>query len=131
MPDTQLLVDISGVSPTCSSYIDKSSKTPLAIALMRERNKKNKYESIATKHNIEVVPFIFETYGGIAPQAIQLLKKLNSYYLTNHPCESAQHFFFSTLSKISVAIQRHNAVMIRNSFLRSRTQEHFDDHCDA
>jgi len=61
------------VHPLARTYVDEASRKQLGAARMRENYKQSRYRgfncTIAGSNKIEIVPIVFETFGGMGEEA--------------------------------------------------------------
>ncbi len=106
-----LIWDVTIVNTMAGKYIRSSSLTSGAAADEAERNKHNLY--IDLKEHYVFTPLAFEAFGAIGPETSIFLKKLGKL-MKEHTGEKRSLDYL--LQRISIAIQRSNAVSIRDSF---------------
>lgn len=109
-----LLWDVTVVDTVASSNVTLTSNQYGAAADQAERNKHNKY--IDLKQNYAFTPIAFESFGSAGPETELFLKKLGKLMKRNSGEPRALDYL---LQRISIAIQRGNAVCIRNTYCDS------------
>ena len=110
-----LLWDVTVVNSIAASYINATSRASGAAADEAERRKHNHY--IGLKHNYEFTPLAFETFGAIGPETTIFLKSLGKLMKKNTGEARSLDFL---LQRISIAIQRGNAICIRDTYEDTR-----------
>jgi hypothetical protein len=81
-PGTHLLSDVVVSHPLAPGYAGAHySRTSLAhtragVARNKQRVKHDKYDEIAERHGAKLLPFAVETCGGMAPDAVALVRAL-------------------------------------------------------
>ena len=71
---------------------------------------------LSQRHDVSVVPFVFETHGGLGPRAIEFIDKLVLHDRGRAYEDSRKSFRHTILSAISVTIQRCNAAMVYDAY---------------
>jgi hypothetical protein len=77
LPGRHILTDVA----VCHPLTQRVTKHGLAwtatgVAREKERTKRKKYSGTATLHGAEFLPFVIETCGGMAPDALTLIRAL-------------------------------------------------------
>ena len=103
--------DVSGVNPHAPSYVDMA---PGKAMIAREKYKIGKYGTHSQQEGRTFVPFVLDSYGCLAPAALQLLKdirdeSLSSPFGTPHPFRLSRSSF---LAELSCAWQLDNAKIV-------------------
>ena len=93
--------DVSGVNPHTPSYVDMA---PGKAMTQREKYKISKYSVHSQQQGRTFVPFVLDTYGCLAPAALQLIKdirdeSLSSLCGTPHPFRLSRSSFLAELSR--------------------------------
>lgn len=112
-----LIWDVTVVDTTAPSYVHMTSVDAGAAADQAERGKHNNY--IDLKSQYLFTPLAFESLGSIGPETQLFLKKLGKL-MKKHSGEPRSLDFL--LQRISIAIQRGNALNIRGTY---------GDNCDS
>ena len=74
-PGQQVLVDVVVSHPLAPAFIHNgNSLRMLGVAKAKQTTKRRKYAQTAAQHNALMLPFSLETCGGMAPEALRLLK---------------------------------------------------------
>ena len=92
--------DVSGVNPHGPSYRDMA---PGAAMVVREKYKISKYGTHSQQEGRTFVPFVLDSYGCLAPAALQLLKDIRDESLSvpsaaSHPFRMSRSSFLAELS---------------------------------
>jgi hypothetical protein len=107
-----ILADVVGYHPTCKSALASSSYDSA-----RADAKTRKYENAAIHHRFSFTPFVFQTIGGLADDAVTLIDQIIRNNSSDIPYNTMK---YQALSEMSVAIQRENGNMfwrtLRNVF---------------
>ena len=104
-------LDVSGVNPHSPSYCNMAPGEAMAA---RERYKISKYGTNSQQEGRFFVPFILDSYGCLAPAALQLLKDIRDESLST-PVGAAQPFRLSRssfLAELSATWQFDNARIV-------------------
>ena len=93
--------DVSGVNPHTPSYVDMA---PGAAMRQREMYKIAKYGAHSLQEGRTFVPFVLDTYGCLAPAALQLIKDIRDEALSSlggapSPFRLSRSFFLAELSR--------------------------------
>jgi hypothetical protein len=106
-----LLWDVTVVNTIAATYINETSRASGSAADEAERRKHNHY--IDLKNNYIFTPLAFETFGAIGPETTIFLKKLGKLMKKNTGEARSLDFL---LQRVSIAIQRGNAICIRDTY---------------
>ena len=81
-----------------------------------EHRKRGKYEALCKHRGMELVPFAVESHGGVGSSARKFLHQLASV-----GCElTAEAFLTDALIRISVELQRGNALVLQDGMQQLR-----------
>ena len=84
-----------------------------------EKHKRSAYEALCKLRGMELVPFAVESHGGVGPAARAFLHKLASA-----GCElSAEAFLVDALIRLSVELQRGNALVLQRGMQQLRVEQ--------
>ena len=109
-------IDVSGIDPCAPSHVAQSARHTLSSAHEREVQKNAQHALLSQRHDVSVVPFVFETHGGLGPRAIEFIDKLVLHDRGRAYEDSRKSFRHTILSAISVTIQRCNAAMVYDAY---------------
>ena len=103
--------DVSGVNPHAPSYVDMA---PGMAMVAREKYKISKYGTHSQQGGRTFAPFVLDSYGCLAPAALQLLKDIRDESLSvplaaSHPFRMSRSSF---LAELSCAWQFDNARIV-------------------
>ena len=115
-------VDVSGIDPCCNSYVQQAARHTLHAAKDRETSKKRDYALLVQLFGHRFSPFVFETHGGLGPEAVAFVDLLCEHARTRPGEDVSGPFRFHLLSAISIIIQRANAQLIHDAYKQSRTR---------
>ena len=106
-----ILSDVAVVHPGAPSHIAHGLSTAtLGAARSEQHNKHRKYHTVAADHHMEMLPFVVETHGGMAPDAATLMfviAQAGEEQLGQWPKEDVLN---QIASAVAIAIQRGNAM---------------------
>lgn len=111
-----LIWDVTVVDTVAATYLNSTSANSGAAADQAERDKHNDY--IALKDQYHFTPLAFETFGSVGPETDQFLKKLGKLMKRSTGEPRSLDFL---LQRLSVAIQRGNAISIAGTFCDSNS----------
>lgn len=103
--------DVTIVDTMAASYLNMTANNSGAAADQAERHKHNDYIDIKTQYHF--TPLAFETFGSVGPETEVFLKKLGKLMKKNTGEPRSLDFL---LQRISIAIQRGNAICIKGTF---------------
>jgi hypothetical protein len=90
-----------------------------ACTAAAEKKKRTRYEALCKHRGMTLVPFVVESYGGVGPAARAFLHKLASA-----GCEvTAESFLLDALIRLSVALQRGNALVLQRGMQQLRVEQ--------
>jgi len=120
----KLYIDVCITRPTSSHHLKRGSTAtvPLAAARISEAPKRYRYSKLAEVNNYELFAFAMESYGGITPEAVRLLRifaKCSRNY-------SERAFLQHAFNRLSVTLQSANATLSEQgmqSFLLDRVRQ--------
>ena len=106
-----MICDVTVVDTVASSNVMMTSNKYGAAADQAESNKHNHY--IDLKQNYIFTPLAFESLGSVGPETELFLKKLGKLMKRNSGEPRSLDYL---VQRISIAIQRGNAICIRNTY---------------
>ena len=119
----QLLSDVAITTPTAPSLLRKgTAKTGLLAARTRETEKRTKYNHIARAEELELHPFVLESYGGWGQGARTVLGKMAEAGVLHtgggdlSETDALQH----ARQTIAIALVQGNARLFSNAIALSR-----------
>ena len=106
-----IIWDVTVVDTLAASYITTTSKTAGGAAEIAVNRKEEKYAALSINYNLIVIAL--ETLGPLGTKSYTFLRELGRRLtiVTEDPRETS--FLFQ---RISIAVQRFNAIRIRDSF---------------
>jgi hypothetical protein len=117
LPDRTLLGDVTIIHPSSTSNRDIAfAKGAAAVGDLSAARKSTKYDKLAASADMDFLPLVFYTYGGLHKSTINFIKRLVDS-LDPAVCLVSKLEFKQALKEhLAVAVQRGNAdVMIRAS----------------
>jgi hypothetical protein len=116
-----ILVDVTVVHPTSAGRVSAHTGPikPLAAADKKAKEKSIKYSTdklteSAKQYNVQFIPFVVETYGGIHSQGEQLLLSIASSAVDYSSIYSVETIHQQLRADIAIDVQRGNAIAIMN-----------------
>jgi hypothetical protein len=116
-----VITDVSITHPCAASFVSAAARTQGAAAARREREKREQHRDTASRWPASV-PLVFETFGA-GDAAIDFVGRLNLEIVSNadrccvHLPDQRPYIF----QRLSVALQRGNAGVMREGLVRSRS----------
>ena len=124
LDDHVLLIDVSGIDTLAPTYLKRNASGADNAAGDRQRKKFQTYGDLEEKLDVEVAPFLYDLLGGLHPSAVQVLKDIaKAGDEEDASYRSRMRDVHRCISRMSVAIQRDNAAMLRNAFLNAKHPE--------
>ena len=117
LPDRTLLGDVTIIHPSSGSNRDvASARGVAAVGDLSAARKNRKYDKLASSADMDFLPLVFYTYGGLHKSTIRFIKRLVDS-LDPATCLVSKLEFRQALKEhLAVAVQRGNAdVLIRAS----------------
>ena len=106
--------DVTVIDSLATSYLASTSVTPGGAAEIAATRKEAKYANLATTHTF--VPIALETLGPISTKSLLFLRELGRRLArVSDDSRETAHLF----QRLSIAIQRYNAVCIAGTFCMS------------
>jgi hypothetical protein len=123
VPHGHTFVDTHVVCPSDTSYVSRA-QTPLGCGRAGQEVKVNRYRHLTRNADgLEVatsLPLVFESYGGAAPLTIRLLGQIvNAFARLHNPSMSPERFSAMLRQRLSVTLQRGNALVARLGLLHA------------
>ena len=121
LDDYVMLVDVSGIDTLAPSHIARNSSGANKAASDRDKRKLKTYADLEEKLDVRIVPFIDDLLGGLHPSAVDVLKEISKSGDDDDASHRTRmHRVHRCISRMSIAIQRDNAQMLRNAFLNAQ-----------
>ena len=108
-------IDVTVVTAPCPTYCDQAALVDGSAALLKQRDKYERYGDSCRAHDLDFIPIAIESYGRIAHGGMYALKRIVALSLSNnHDADSSAHQIQLRYLKqrISVCLVRENADMI-------------------
>jgi hypothetical protein len=119
--DERLYIDVCITRPTAASFLvlPQSRQFVLHAAATRAVIKHRKYDELARVNSYQLFAFCMESYGGLVPEGVLLLKKLAKQTTGVESKAALRH----AQSRLSVTLQSANATLAdKGAHLRSLDQ---------
>jgi hypothetical protein len=112
---------VSGIDTLAPSHIARNISGAGKAAADRDKRKLRTYADLEEKLEVRIVPFIDDLLGGLQPAAVDVLKEIaKSGDADDLSHRARMHQVHRCISRMSIAIQRDNAQMLRNAFLNAQ-----------
>ena len=95
------------------------SSTALGTARDVEGQKRKKYLDIETRHQMELIPFVVETCGGVGPAAVKLLKALAAAGEEHLAMWPRKDIIRHVVGSVAIAVQRGSAMAYLEGYDRA------------
>lgn len=104
------MLDVTVRFPATEAMVvhHRAHEVPLAASKVAENAKNAKYDGLAVDNGMAFVAFAVEVFGGMGRSAIKFLKEVAEEVSNPHS------FFIYALRRISIAIQRGNALVLQH-----------------
>jgi hypothetical protein len=109
-PGRHVLTDVAVVHP--GAHAREQPESSAVTARQMESKKRTKYAAIASRHDAELIPFVVETCGGLAPDAIALLDVISGAASEHLSLWSQEDAAKEVLDSVAIAIQKGNAMTV-------------------
>jgi hypothetical protein len=119
-PGQHVLTDAVVVHPLAPSYVNQgTSLSATGAARMQQRVKTRRYSKTAARHEAMLLPFAVETCGGMAPDAIRLLRLIAQAGHEQLGMLPVEHIARQLVGAVAVAVQRGTAMVYLSRYLRA------------
>ena len=119
-PGQHVLTDAVVVHPMAPGYVNNGtslSATGAACAL--QRTKRQKYMKTAARHEAMLLPFAVETCGGMAPDAVRLLRLIARAGHEQLGMLPVEHIARQLVGAVAMAVQRGTAMVYLSRYIRA------------
>jgi len=117
LPDQNVMIDVAVTNPVAPC---RKTPYPLAAANDLQSTKNRKYANWATQRGGRFIPFVLETHGALGKQADAVLKLLAKVASHSSAVLSVTEFLTLFKQKLSVTLQRGNALVAKMGAVNSR-----------
>ena len=108
-----ILSDVEVNHPLAPSYQARvAGGMPMTLARESARNKRNKYERLRRTIGASFIPFIADSFGGIAADSLQLVHRMADASQEHMAMWTREDIVRHVLSNVAIAIQRQNAATV-------------------
>ena len=119
-PVQHVLTDAVVVHPMAPGYVSKgTSLSVTGAACAHQHKKKQKYMKTAARHEAMLLPFAVETCGGMAPDAVRLLRLIARAGHEQLGMLPAQHIVRQLAGAVAMAVQRGTAMVYLSRYIRA------------
>ena len=120
LPGRRILTDVAICHPLAPSRVKKGiPQRTLGTAKSMEQVKRSKYLKLKTRHQMELIPFVVETCGGMGLAAVKLLKAMaaaGEEYLAMWP---KRDIIRHVVGSVAIAVQRGSAMAYLEGYDRA------------
>jgi hypothetical protein len=120
-PGEHVLTDVVVTHPLAPSNIARAAGGAASVAKGWQERKRNKYEKTAAHHEARLLPFAVETFGGLAPDAVTLLKELSRAGEEHLGLWPRDVIVRQLLGSVAVAVQKGNAMAVLSGYSKAVT----------
>jgi hypothetical protein len=121
-PGEHILTDVVVSHPLAPSYIERAAGASARVATHWQEAKRNKYKKTAANCEARLLPFAVETFGGLAPDAVTLLKALSRAGEEHLGLWPRDVIVRQLLGSVAVAVQRGNAMAVLSGYCKAVTR---------
>jgi hypothetical protein len=118
-PGEHILTDVVITHPLAPSYIERAAGPATAIARRWQGKKRTKYKKTAAHQEARLLPFAVETCGGLAPDAVTLLKALSHAGEEHLGLWPRDVIVRQLLGSVAVAVQKGNAMVVLSGYSKA------------
>jgi hypothetical protein len=112
---TQYILDVAVIHQLAYSHLVRRGSPMLA----KEQEKIRKYKAMARQQQMDFVPFIMDTSGGLGPAAVKFLQKLSVHSRDLNGAWSQAEIDGRLRDTLAVAIQDGNWRIVHSSYLNA------------
>ena len=120
-PGEHILTDVVVSHPLAPSYIEGATAAAVRVAKSAQEKKRKKYSKTAAHHEARLLPFAVETFGGLAPDAVTLLKELSRAGEEHLGLWPRDVIVRQLLGSVAVAVQKGNAMAVLSGYSKAVT----------
>jgi hypothetical protein len=120
-PGEHILTDVVVSHPLAPSLIERASGGATRTAQYAQERKRTKYEKTAAFHEARLLPFAVESFGGLAPDAVTLLKELSRAGEEHLGLWPRDVIVRQLLGSVAVAVQKGNAMAVLSGYSKAVT----------
>ena len=111
------MTDIAVCHPLAPGWVRQSSGTSmLGKARCVEAMKKRKYAQLASQRQHELLPFVAETCGGLAPSAVKLMQAMAQAAAVHLALWSRTAILRELVGSVAIAVQRGSVMAYLEGF---------------
>jgi hypothetical protein len=120
LPGRVIMCDIAVCHPLAPSAVRSCTSTrTLGSAKLKEGGKRRKYASLASQRQCELLPFVVETCGGLAPSAVKLIQAMAQAAAEHLSLWTRTAILRELVGAVAIAVQRGGAMTYLEGFDRS------------
>jgi hypothetical protein len=121
-PGEHILTDVVVTHPLAPSNIERAAGGATRIAKYMQERKRKKYTKTAAHQEARLIPFAVETCGGLAPDAVTLLKALSRAGEEHLGLWPRDVIVCQLLGSVAVAVQKGNAMAVLSGYSKAVTK---------
>jgi len=122
LPGRRILIDVAICHPLAPSRVKRgTSMRALRTAKEMEGVKRRKYLELQTRQQMELLPFVVETCGGMGPAAVKLLKAIADAAEERLALWSRKDVIRYVVGLVAVAVQRGGAMAYLEGYDKALT----------
>jgi hypothetical protein len=120
LPGRRILTDVAICHPLAPARLKRAtSLRTLGTALRIEGDKRRKYTKKKAQYQVELLPFVAETCGGLAPAAVKFLKALAEAGEEHLPMWPKDDIIRHVVGTVAIAVQRGGAMAYLEGYYRA------------
>ena len=120
LPGRLIMTDIAVCHPLAPGWVRQSNgMSMLGKARWVEAVKKRKYAQLASQRQHELLPFVAETCGGLAPSAVKLMQAMAQAAAVHLALWSRTAILRELVGSVAIAVQRGSVMAYLEGFDRS------------
>jgi hypothetical protein len=122
LPGRRILTDVAICHPLAPGRVkEETSLKALGTAKVVEGVKRRKYLKMKTRHQMELIPFVVETCGGMGPAAVKLLKAMAAAGEEHLAMWPKKDIIRHVVEPVAIAVQRGTAMAYLEGYDRALT----------
>ena len=121
-PGEHILTDVVVTHPLAPSHIERAAGGATKTAMYLEQRKRKRYTKTAAHQEARLLPFAVETCGGLAPDAVTLLKELSRAGEEHLGLWPRDVIVRQLLGSVAVAVQKGNAMAVLSGYSKAVTR---------
>ena len=120
LPGRLILSDVAVCHPLAPGMLRNGQGTrTLGRAKHMESEKRRKYAKLSSQRQYELLPFVVETYGGLAPSAVKLIQAMAQAAAQHLSLWSRTAILRELVGSVAIAVQRGSAMSYLEGYDKS------------